>query len=49
MKQLEHLVEKMNELHPDIVVFTGDLIDKFGSYSAEREGAKAILQKIYAP
>ncbi|MGQ7060532.1 metallophosphoesterase [Bacillus cereus group sp. BceL175] len=49
LKQLEHLVEKMNELHPDIVVFTGDLIDKFGSYSAEREGAKAILQKIYAP
>ncbi|MCC6082140.1 metallophosphoesterase, partial [Bacillus thuringiensis] len=49
LKQLEHLVEKMNELHPDIVVFTGDLIDKFGSYSAEREEAKAILQKIYAP
>ncbi len=49
LKQLEHLVEKMNELHPDIVVFTGDLIDKFGSYSAEREEAKVILQKIYAP
>lgn len=49
LKQLEHLVEKMNELHPDIVVFTGDLIDKFGSYSAEREEAKDILQKIHAP
>ncbi|PEW07365.1 metallophosphoesterase [Bacillus cereus] len=49
LKQLENLVEKMNELHPDIVVFTGDLIDKFGSYSAEREEAKVILQKIKAP
>ena len=27
----------MNALHPDVVVFTGDLIDKFGSYKAERE------------
>lgn len=49
LKQLENLVEKMNELHPDIVVFTGDLIDKFGSYNEEREEAKVILQKIHAP
>ncbi|MBE5103709.1 metallophosphoesterase [Bacillus thuringiensis] len=49
LKQLENLVEKMNGLHPDIVVFTGDLIDKFGSYNAEREEAKGILQKIHAP
>ncbi|MGE6538076.1 metallophosphoesterase [Bacillus luti] len=49
LKQLEDLVGKMNELHPDIVVFTGDLIDKFGTYSAEREEAKVILQKIHAP
>ncbi|KAB2385656.1 metallophosphoesterase [Bacillus toyonensis] len=49
LKQLENLVEKMNELHPDIVVFTGDLIDKFGSYSAEKDEAKVILQKINAP
>lgn len=49
LKQLENLVEKMNALHPDVVVFTGDLIDKFGSYKAEREEAKSILQKIHAP
>jgi len=49
LKQLENLVEKMNELHPDIVVLTGDLIDKFGSYSAEKDEAKVILQKINAP
>ena len=49
LKQLENLVEKMNALQPDIVVFTGDLIDKFGSYNAEREEAKGILQKIQAP
>lgn len=42
-------MEKMNALHPDVVVFTGDLIDKFGSYKAEREEAKSILQKIHAP
>ncbi|PFN24161.1 metallophosphoesterase [Bacillus cereus] len=49
LKQLDSLVEKMNELHPDIVVFTGDLIDRFGSYKGEREEAKGILQKIHAP
>ncbi|MDA1764179.1 metallophosphoesterase [Bacillus cereus] len=49
LKQLDNLVEKMNGLHPDIVVFTGDLIDKFGSYIAEREEAQRILGKIYAP
>ena len=45
LKQLENLVEKMNVLSPDVVVFTGDLIDKFGSYKVEREEAKGILQK----
>ncbi|MBJ8070452.1 MULTISPECIES: metallophosphoesterase [Bacillus] len=49
LKQLDNLVEKMNELRPDIVVFTGDLIDKFGSYNEEREEAKEILRKIHAP
>ncbi|WP_241138562.1 metallophosphoesterase [Bacillus mycoides] len=49
LKQLDNLVEKMNELCPDIVVFTGDLIDKFGSYNEEREEAKEILRKIHAP
>lgn len=49
LKQLENLVEKMNALRPDVVVFTGDLIDKFGSYKAEREEAKGILQKYMRP
>ncbi|KFN02664.1 metallophosphoesterase [Bacillus clarus] len=49
LKQLDGLVKKMNELRPDIVVFTGDLIDKFGSYTSEREEAKGILRKIHAP
>ena len=47
LKQLENLVEKMNALRPDVVVFTGDLIDKFGSYQAEKEEAKGILQQIH--
>ena len=49
LKQLENLVEKINALSPDVVVFTGDLIDRFESYKAEREEAKGILQKIHAP
>ncbi|MCW9130927.1 metallophosphoesterase [Bacillus paramycoides] len=49
LKQLDNLVGKMNELRPDIVVFTGDLIDKFGTYNAEREEAKEILRGIPAP
>ncbi|MED1408026.1 MULTISPECIES: metallophosphoesterase [Bacillus] len=49
LKQLDNLVGKMNELRPDIVVFTGDLIDKFGTYNAEREEAKEILREIHAP
>ncbi|MFJ8352959.1 metallophosphoesterase [Bacillus paramycoides] len=49
LKQLDNLVGKMNELRPDIVVFTGDLIDKFGTYNAEREEAKEILRGIHAP
>ena len=44
LKQLENLVEKINALSPDVVVFTGDLIDKFGSYKAEREEAKGFYK-----
>ena len=37
-------MEKINALSPDVVVFTGDLIDKFGSYKAEREEAKGFYK-----
>ena len=38
----------MNALNPDVVVFTGDLIDKFGSYKAEREEAKGFYKNTCA-
>ncbi|MDM5189416.1 metallophosphoesterase [Bacillus sp. DX4.1] len=49
LQQLQGLVEQINILKPDIVVFTGDLIDHFGTYHSEREQAKAILSQICAP
>ncbi len=49
LKQLENLVEKMNALSPDVVVFTGDLIDKFGSYKAEEKKRKGFYKKYMRP
>ncbi|WP_374192053.1 metallophosphoesterase [Bacillus sp. XF8] len=48
-KQQQMLVDKINKLKPDIVVFTGDLIDKFGEYTAERTQSQTILSQIRAP
>ncbi|MBY0599923.1 metallophosphoesterase [Bacillus bingmayongensis] len=48
-KQQQMLVDKINKLKPDIVVFTGDLIDKFGEYTAERAQSQTILAQIRAP
>lgn len=36
-KELSNLVDKINELKPDIVVFTGDLVDKHVSLLAQDE------------
>ncbi|WP_232698780.1 metallophosphoesterase [Brevibacillus daliensis] len=49
LEQLQELVDKMNAINPDIVVFTGDLIDNFAQYSSEREQVQSILAKIHAP
>lgn len=48
-KQQQILVNKINQLNPDIVVFTGDLIDKFGEYVAEKKYSQTILSQIHAP
>lgn len=48
-KQQKMLVEQINELRPDIVVFTGDLIDNFAEYGFERKETQAILSQIHAP
>ncbi|KEK24596.1 metallophosphoesterase [Bacillus gaemokensis] len=48
-EQQQMLVDEINKLKPDIVVFTGDLIDKFGEYAAERAESQTILSQITAP
>ena len=46
-KQLNHMMNKINELNPDIVVFTGDLIDKDFKYQdTDIDNIVTILSKI---
>jgi uncharacterized protein len=47
LEQLSRLVDKINEQKPDIVVFTGDLMDKAYQYG-HREEAEKILSTITA-
>jgi uncharacterized protein len=50
LDQLEKLVKTMNDLNPDIVVFTGDLVDNPETYTyGDFEKCAAILSKIQAP
>ncbi|MBM7704674.1 putative MPP superfamily phosphohydrolase [Bacillus iocasae] len=48
LPQLQNLVEKMNALRPDIVLFTGDLIDIPNEYPYTNKVAP-ILKQIQAP
>ncbi|WP_438349797.1 metallophosphoesterase [Paenibacillus sp. FA6] len=48
--QLQSLVDRMNLLKPDMVVFTGDLFDNYAEYgSKNRKLAQKVLTKIEAP
>ncbi|MBA2870613.1 hypothetical protein HNQ85_000883 [Anoxybacillus calidus] len=47
LKQLERIVHKINELNPDLVVFTGDLIDEPNKYPDTKQ-IIPILKKIEA-
>ncbi|EOO27151.1 phosphoesterase [Bacillus cereus VD133] len=47
-EQLMKLVDQINRLKPDIVVFTGDLIDNFAEYGSQRKEAQPILGQIHA-
>lgn len=48
--QLQSLVDRMNLLKPDMVVFTGDLFDNYAEYgSKNRRLAQKVLAKIEAP
>lgn len=48
IEQLLHIVEKINAQKPDIVVFTGDLVDEPNRYN-KLEEIIPYLQKISAP
>jgi hypothetical protein len=48
LTKFQRLVHRINELQPDIVVFTGDLVDNFSKYPDQRRIAP-ILQQIQAP
>ncbi|GGE67430.1 metallophosphoesterase [Priestia taiwanensis] len=48
LHQLDKLVETINEQKPDIVIFSGDLIDNFQTYK-EADDVAPILKKIHAP
>ncbi|QWI72995.1 metallophosphoesterase (plasmid) [Bacillus mycoides] len=47
-EQLIKLVNQINRLNPDIVVFTGDLVDNFAEYGSQRKQVQPILAQIHA-
>lgn len=47
-KDMQKAVDKINSLNPDIVVFTGDLVDHWGKYD-EEDRLSEILKRIKAP
>lgn len=46
--QLKKLIDKINSLHPDVILFTGDLMDAPNQYK-ERSKIAPILAKLHAP
>jgi len=48
IEQFKKLIERINQLEPDIVLFTGDLIDQPNKYEKRGEIAP-ILQNLQAP
>ncbi|MBP2001530.1 putative MPP superfamily phosphohydrolase [Paenibacillus shirakamiensis] len=48
--QLQQLVDRINLMKPDIVVFTGDLMDNYTQFGLDnRIKAQQVLKKIHAP
>src|SRR5690625_3659347 len=48
LDQLEQLVKKINHETPDMIVFTGDLIDDPNTFTEEKR-LVSILQRLTAP
>jgi len=48
LNQLQALVEKINQLQPDVIFFTGDLMDEPNNYSVAHQ-IVPLLQELHAP
>lgn len=49
LRQLRHLINRINAQHPDIIVFTGDLFDNFSQYEGDPQDVFHILAQLKAP
>ncbi|TVX93836.1 metallophosphoesterase [Paenibacillus agilis] len=47
-EKLKKLVERVNELHPDMIIFTGDLFDHYSKYGTKRNEAQQLLKQMNA-
>ena len=48
LEQFEQLITKINSLNPDVIFFSGDLMDEPNKYE-ERQGISPILKRLQAP
>ena len=48
-EDLKKVVRKINEMKPDIIVFTGDLLDNYSTYEEDPEGISILLDEMQAP
>lgn len=49
VEQLRKVIDKINAQEPDIIVFSGDLIDNLNTYSENTADVSAALSELYAP
>ncbi|WP_258279389.1 metallophosphoesterase [Paenibacillus sp. SC116] len=47
-ENLKKLVDRVNQLHPDLIIFTGDLFDHYSKYGAKRDEAQQLLGQMKA-
>lgn len=47
--QLHKVIDKINAQNPDIIVFSGDLIDNLNTYSENTAAVSSALSELYAP
>ncbi|MFJ7752123.1 metallophosphoesterase [Peribacillus muralis] len=48
LKDLQSVVNKINQLNPDVIFFTGDLMDQPNEYKAQKE-IPSVLNQLKAP